>query len=77
MVLSIAGQHSLQLLGHQCLHARNSRCRLEKHLSFGPNSQCGNCYKFRHPHYDAPRQETRPWSLSEGACRQIPHLPGR
>ena len=49
VVLSIAGQHTLQSLGHQHLYVCNSRCRLDKYLPFGPSSQCGNCYRFGHP----------------------------
>ena len=49
VVLSIAGQHTLQSLGYQYLFVCNSRCRLAKYLPFGPSSQCGNCCKFGHP----------------------------
>ena len=49
VVLSIAGQHTLQSLGYQYLFICNSRCRLAKYLPFVPGSQCGNCCKFGHP----------------------------
>ena len=49
VVLSIAGQHTLQSLGYQYLYVCNSRCRLDKYLPFGPSSQCGHCCKFGHP----------------------------
>ena len=49
VVLSVAGQHTLQSLGYQYLFVCNSRCRLARYLPFGPSSQCGKCCKFGHP----------------------------
>jgi hypothetical protein len=49
VVLSISGKHTLESLGHQYLFVCNNRCRLDKYLPFGPNSQCGNCCRLGHP----------------------------
>jgi hypothetical protein len=49
VVLSIAGKHTLQSLGHQFLFVCNNLCRLDKYLPYGPSSQCGNCCKLGHP----------------------------
>ena len=48
VVLSIAGQHTLQSLGYQFLSVCNRRCWLNKCLPIGPSSQCGHCCKFGH-----------------------------
>ncbi len=57
IVLSIAGQHTLQSLGYQFLYVCNSRCRLSKYLPFGPSSQCGNCCRFGHPTTICPEKK--------------------
>ena len=49
VVLTIAGQHTMQSLGYQYLYICSNRCCLAKFLPFGPASQCGNCCRFGHP----------------------------
>ena len=49
VVLSIAGQHTLQSLEYQYLFICDSKYRLDKYLAFGPSSQCSNCCRFGHP----------------------------
>ena len=49
MVLTLQGTLSITRLGPSTLTLCNRACKLSEYISFGPETQCANCLKFRHP----------------------------